>query len=324
MARRLHSLVEVLNFTGMPNPVLKLGSKSKDVETLQRLLNGAGATPALTPDGHFGAKTEAALGLFQKAQGLPVSGIADTATWAALLPTAQVNIADPGEPELLSPEDFEASMLDRREEHSPLVKSGKKMIPYTPRVRAWSRVRGVTLHQTACDMGERIARYDTCGAHFAVLRSGRVIWLADLDRVIYHGNGWNEECVGIEINGLYAGLEDDPDTALDESLRTTWDDPTTPTRETPMQVTPAAMRATRQLIRWIKWKVAQNGGALSVLNAHRQSSVDRRNDPGEAIWKQVALPLHTELALTDGGVGFKIGGYAIPQEWDPRCKNLRY
>jgi N-acetyl-anhydromuramyl-L-alanine amidase AmpD len=236
---------------------------------------------------------------------------------------APVNIDDPIIS--LTPEAFEATLVDRREFHAPTVRSNGRPVPYIPEKRTWERVRGVTLHQTACDMGERVERYDTIGAHFSVLRSGRVLRHADLNTIVFHGNGWNNQCVGVEINGLYAGVEDVPDTAQDEALRSTWDDPSTPTRELPQQVTPQAMLSTRRLIRWIKHEIATHGGNLSVLCAHRQSSANRRNDPGEAIWKQVARPLHAELGLTDGGVGYRLSnGYPIPEEWDPRCVGVKY
>lgn len=215
---------------------------------------------------------------------------------------------------------FTASMFDRRNVHAPFLRDAAgKPRTYIPIPRQWGSVRGITLHQTACDMGERIERYDTIGAHFAVLRSGRVLRMCDLDRVVYHGHGWNNQCVGIEVNGLYAGLEGD--------LRTVWDDPSTPFREQPQTVTIEAMESTRQLVRWIVGEVALNGGAVKHLVAHRQAVDSRRNDPGEAIWKQVALPLHAELGLDDGGVGFKIPGstgYAIPEAWDPRCEGIKY
>lgn len=208
-------------------------------------------------------------------------------------------------------ETFEASMFDRRHVHAPFLRDAAgKPRTYIPIPRPWSSVRGITLHQTACDMGERIERYDTIGAHFAVLRSGRVLRMADEDRLIYHGHGWNNQCVGIEVNGLYAGVEGD--------LRTVWDDPTTPYREQPQQVTETAMESTRQLVRWICENVRRHGGAVKVLCAHRQAVDSRRNDPGEAIWKQVALPLHAELGLSDGGPGFKLPnstGSAIPEVW---------
>lgn len=236
--------------------------------------------------------------------------------------TGHMNVADPGSPEALSADDFEATMIDRRDAHSPLVKSAGRLERYTPATR--HKGTGITLHQTACNMGERIGRYDTIGANFAVLRSGRVLRMADIDKLIYHGNAWNNLCAGIEIDGLYAGIEDDPDTAQDEALRSTWDDPSTPTRELPMKVTPQAMRSTRQLVRWIVIDALRRGWTIRVLCAHRQSSKDRRNDPGQAIWQEVALPLHAELGLMDGGSGFQVGGYPIPTQWNPQYVGFPY
>ena len=92
-----------------------------------------------------------------------------------------------------------------------------------------------------------------------------------------------------------------------------------------MQLTPEAVEATKALIRWIVAEVAAHGGQVRALVAHRQSSATRRNDPGSAIWQAVALPMHAELGLSDGGVGFAIdGGKPIPEAWDPRCVGVRY
>ncbi len=221
--------------------------------------------------------------------------------------------------ELVPHEMFTASMFDRRHVHAPFLRDAAgKPRTYYPIPRPWGQVRGITLHQTACSMGERVERYDTIGAHFAVLRSGRVLRMADLDRVVYHGHGWNNQCVGIECDGLYAGIEGD--------LRTVWDDPTTPYREQPQQVTPHAMESTRQLVRWIVEEARRNGATVKILGAHRQAVDSRRNDPGEAIWRQVALPLHAELGLSDGGPGFTLPGstgYAIPEVWGG-AKGVKY
>lgn len=242
-----------------------------------------------------------------------------------------INLADPGSPEAITVDDFLSLMIDRRDFHVPtvekIVNGKKKRVAYEPEERDWNEVRGITLHQTACDMGERIERYDSIGAHYSILRSGRILRHCDNNRVVYHGNGWNNQCVGIEVNGRYAGREDDPDTALDEALKTTWDDPTTPTRELPMIVTPQSMVSLRMLIRWIAYDVLTHGGHLKILGAHRQASPSRRNDPGEAIWKQGAVPMHAELGLSDGGKGFVIpgsGGYPIPECWDERYTGIAY
>ena len=61
---------------------LKKGSKGDDVIALQHLLNVEGYK--LTIDGDFGAKTETAVKMYQKAHGLEDDGIVGAKTWAAL------------------------------------------------------------------------------------------------------------------------------------------------------------------------------------------------------------------------------------------------
>jgi len=95
-------------------------------------------------------------------------------------------------------DEYTASLFDRREHAAP---------KYPTSARPWSKVTGICLHQTACHMGERLERYNTIGAHFVVTRSGKVLWMHGLERLVVHGNGWNNQTVGIEIDGLYAGIE---------------------------------------------------------------------------------------------------------------------
>ncbi len=182
--------------------------------------------------------------------------------------------------------------------------------------RAWSEVTGVCLHQTACVLGETPGRWASIGAHIGITRSGKVILLHDFNRLIVHGNGWNTQCVGIEMDGMYAGIEGD--------LSTFWQPSGGPIRQ-PQSPTPELIEAATATVRWIKAVVESHGGNLNALVAHRQASNMRQSDPGSALWKAVALPLLEELHLTDGGVGFKLGtGSPIPQEWDPRCNGIRY
>ena len=65
-----------------PPPVLQRGAVGKAVEQLQAALVKAGAK--IDVDGDFGKKTETAIKAFQTKKGLPVTGIADDATNAAL------------------------------------------------------------------------------------------------------------------------------------------------------------------------------------------------------------------------------------------------
>jgi hypothetical protein len=182
--------------------------------------------------------------------------------------------------------------------------------------RPWSKVTGVCLHQTACELGEKPERWVTVGAHIGITRAGKVIHLHDFNRLVVHGNGWNTQCVGIEMDGMYAGVEGDPKTFWIPQ----WD-----AQRKAQSPTPELVEAAKTTIRWIAKVIASHGGRLHALVAHRQASKERQSDPGGALWQAVALPLHQELQLTDGGVGFKLGtGYAIPESWDPRCKGIRY
>jgi len=183
--------------------------------------------------------------------------------------------------------------------------------------RSWKSTTGICLHQTACVLGERPGRWDTVGCHVGITRAGQVMWLHNFDKIVAHGNGWNTQTVGIEIDGLYEGIEGFP--------ATVWDDPSTKVHEVGQLPTPESVTATMQVIRWICDTVAQNGGSVRALVAHRQASANRRNDPGSALWKAVALPMHKELGLNDGGPGFTLGqGYPIPEAWDPRYRGVKY
>lgn len=182
--------------------------------------------------------------------------------------------------------------------------------------RPWSKVTGICLHHTACILGENPQRWATVGAHLGVSRGGRVFMIHDFNRLIVHGNGWNTETVGIEMDGMYAGIEGD--------LRTFWKPPGHPELK-PQSPTPDLVEATKTAIRWIGSVVEAHGGKLKLLVAHRQASENRQSDPGSALWHAIAIPLHDEMHLTDGGIGFKIGtGYPIPESWDPRCKGIYY
>jgi hypothetical protein len=183
--------------------------------------------------------------------------------------------------------------------------------------RAWRNVTGICLHQTACLLGERPGRWESVGAHIGITRGGQVLWLHPFDSLVAHGNGWNARTIGIEIDGLYAGVEGDP--------ATVWDDPTTPVRESGMELPVAATAAARHTIHWICSEVAKKGGEVRALVAHRQASANRRNDPGSEIWQRIAMPAISELGLWDGGAGFKIGeGRPIPEAWNPRRRGERY
>lgn len=184
------------------------------------------------------------------------------------------------------------------------------------RRRTWKEVTGITLHQTACVLGERTARWNGAGCHIGVTREGKVIWLHDFDYAVVHGNGFNGSTVGIELDGHYAGIDGD--------MKTYWRPKDAPGRM-PQTPTNELIVAAMDVIRWICEEVSVHGGRVTQLLAHRQSSKDRQSDPGSALWQKVALPMMSTLSLSSGGKDYKIGsGAPIPEAWDQRCKNVKY
>jgi hypothetical protein len=118
------------------------------------------------------------------------------------------------------------------------------------------------------------------------------------------------------MDGTYAGVEGDD--------RTFWRPAAERSRQ-PQSPTPELVEAAKAAVRWIRDEVARHGGRLELLVAHRQSSQNRQSDPGSALWQQVAMPLHAELGLSDGGPGFRVGtGYPIPERWDPSRTGIKY
>jgi hypothetical protein len=115
---------------------------------------------------------------------------------------------------------------------------------------------------------------------------------------------------------MYAGVDGDP--------RTFWRPVADPLRA-PQAPTAELVASAREAIRWIVAEVARHGGSVERLVAHRQASADRRADPGSALWQQVAMTMHAELGLTDGGPGYRIGtGLAVPEAWDPARRGVVY
>lgn len=169
--------------------------------------------------------------------------------------------------------------------------------------RSWTSITGVTIHQCACDFGhERPERWNTLWAHMGASREGNAFLVHELERVVWHGHGFNRVDVGLELEGLYAGIAGHPDGSTK---------PETPT--------PELITAGQDCIRYIFETVKRHGGMLRHLHAHRQSKDSRRADPGQELWQAVALPMMAELGLDDGGHGYCIGsGRPIPEAWDPR------
>ncbi len=108
----ISSWIVVLPVDAATKPVLRRGSRGPAVRELQTRLNiwlnqTGSPIPRLPVNGNFGPQTERTVKAFQRAKGLPVTGVVARLTWAAL-PAASASAppqrdCDPSYPTLCIP-----------------------------------------------------------------------------------------------------------------------------------------------------------------------------------------------------------------------------
>lgn len=205
--------------------------------------------------------------------------------------------------------------------------------------RPWSKITGMTLHQTAVNITDP----ENClniPVHGVVMAGGpngedaTIILLHDPTDYMYHGNGFNRRDIGIEVCCRAAGVEDDPNTAKNESILTTWLPKSVKERiaagktthaEQISEATDAELEACRRLMRYYCEQAEKNGGAIEFIHAHRQATKNRVSDPGSRIWGACGEWGRDALGLNAGPPDFKISdGMAIPDAWTGRAHGIRY
>jgi peptidoglycan hydrolase-like protein with peptidoglycan-binding domain len=304
----------------------------KVTEFQEKLMALGHALPRFGADGDFGDESLVATKEFQldhpdecgDEDAFDAQGVGPK-TYAAVLaaepPKEESKPFIPPPPATGLPGNPPAGMIVTKDDHP--LKKGRG-------TRKLADIVGVTLHQTACTLGEKEHRYANVACHIAITREGKIIYNNDFIKKIWHGNGFNTRTIGIEIDGHFAGLEaQSEDGEWVPDLRTYWR-PKNSTR-TPLSITPAQVEACKEAIRWCKRVVDGAGGDFKYIVAHRQSSPSRVSDPGEKTWRLVAVPLLDELGMSDGGDDYYITdskkrpGKPLPEEWDPsRHKGVSY
>lgn len=172
-------------------------------------------------------------------------------------------------------------------------------------LRDWGQVKGIVLHQTACRVGTKVPRWYSVTCHVGLPSDGKVIYNNDLRRKMWHGNGFNRDTVGFEIDGNYQGIDG-------------WDATRWKPGGGPAHLTKEQLQAAKDAVAWVVAEVAANGGKVTHIWAHRQSSNQRQSDPGSEIWTGVGLWAQRELGLLNNP-GVTLGtGMALPVEWDER------
>lgn len=183
-------------------------------------------------------------------------------------------------------------------------------------VRDPKSIVGICLHQTACVFGPldkpevRYRRALRVPAHVVAFRDGVYAQSAPLLWYLYHGNDFNDRTLGLECEGHYPGLLDDPTTPRREDEETTWGDNATP-------LTPEALATFRMALTHLVVQGRALGCPIEVIWAHRQSSSSRRSDPGQELWSEVAEWGCRELGLRAQYADRFRDGYRIPRAWAP-------
>lgn len=305
--------------TKYPRPAsVRFQGRGDDVRAFQVALMSLGySLPRWGADGHYGEETLAAVREFIEDHGL------DPTKGDAVYDRVMTLAAAYRQP-------LPVCFVDRR--------GMQRSRQYG--VRRWSEITGITLHQTATcflddsdfhDMGKvsrAVERVAGLAIHHAILRNGFSVWSHHYEAEVAQAQRvYNASDVGIEIDGWFSGVEGDD--------RSFWRPEHSPDRE-PMVLTDKQARSCLDTIDFIVSEVARHGGEIKYIHAHRQTASSRRSDPGEQIWKRVALPAMAKHNLSDGGDGYYIPhrserpkwdrnawsddapGWPIPKQWDPR------
>ena len=305
---------------------LTLGSSGKRVTEVQRMLEWLGHDlPRFGVDGWYGEETDDALQEF--AQQNCMAKLRGQASYTLL--NKLDNVFNSKQIKVMNEmQSMPVSMVDMRDVPGNQKRRG---LP-----RSLRSITGITLHQTAtCFLLDKdfdkparversIERASKVAVHNVVLRNGDSVWCAPYDHEMPQAQRvFNKTDVGVEIDGWYAGVDGDD--------KTFWRPASRPDRQ-PMDLTDEQVEAAIDTLRFIIKTVEAAGGQVRYIHAHRQTSASRRSDPGEQIWKRIAVPIMKEFGLSYGGPDFYVPnkedevesgvwttrgpGLPIPKEWD--------
>jgi hypothetical protein len=220
-----------------------------------------------------------------------------------------------------------ASVYDLRLEPIPRAANGKfKLFKDIAVRRNPGLVDGIVLHQTAIEYGasDRQIRLADGDEQLAIARRAKGIACHacsfegyytktyPLSWYIYHGNALNRTTLGLEIEGRYPGLLDDPRTIRREDLKTLWKGEATP-------FSTDRLNAAKAALHYLVKEGRALGMPIQYVYAHRQAKSNRRSDPGEELWQKLAVEYGVAVLGLETRPSYTIGtGRPIPPAWDSR------
>jgi len=169
--------------------------------------------------------------------------------------------------------------------------------------RDMGKVTHIMLHQTACRLGLKPERYYDVACHCAVLYDGTVLYVNNLKHYVWHGHGFNNFSIGIEVDGHFAGIEGDKRTVWKGGGRT-------------HDLTPEQIQGVKNLLTWLVGQGVALGGGFTSLVAHRQGSDQRQGDPGSALWTAIAPWARETLGLKVPWYETLGSGLYLPRQWE--------
>jgi N-acetyl-anhydromuramyl-L-alanine amidase AmpD len=273
------------------------GERGEDVRDLQKMLLALGfALPRFGADGQLGDETIDAMNAFLAAytdQDFELNAVIDEREQKWLEESYRARQQKP--------------QLPARYENHTLLHPLPN--PKHCHYRGLVKANGVTLHQTAVLYGDEApaSSYYRIPAHFVLPRDGRLLHLNGIDWNLPCANGLNPDTISVEIEGRFRGVESRPETLWRHK------------EVKPSELTPEQIQTARDLLRWLAAELANCGARLRYLYAHRQASNERQSDPGERIWRELALWGEAVLGLEIRRDHTRGDGLKIPKEWDPKA-----
>jgi hypothetical protein len=172
--------------------------------------------------------------------------------------------------------------------------------------KPWSQTQGVTIHRTACLMGNEAKNWYSLDAHIGISNQGSIFVLQPLDLGIWHAQKLSLFSIGIEIEGNPEGF---PGYFWHQGGG-------------PHPITDEQLAAADLLFDFLKAEFDKNNTKWEGVWAHRQSDLSRESDPGYLAWQKIGVPWREKLGCPDDQLEWHDGtGQPIPNVWDPKSKH---